>query len=76
MPRRSRLPHSPHHLSIYDEDWEFLLELFGPNGVTPTGVSEVIREIVHRKVGAYRAQYRGRLDASAGARAAAEFQGK
>lgn len=64
MTRRARLPHSPHHISIYNEDWDFLMEMFGPNGLHPMGVTEIIREAIHRQVGNYRAKYRKGLDAS------------
>jgi hypothetical protein len=50
MSRKGKLPQSPHHLLIYDEDWDFLSELFGKNSSRPIGVSYVIREIVHQKV--------------------------
>jgi hypothetical protein len=50
MSRKGKLPQSPHHLLIYDEDWDFLSELFGKNSSRPVGVSYVIREIVHQTV--------------------------
>jgi hypothetical protein len=56
------MPHSPHHVSIYDDDWRLLQAQFGKDGVAPMGVSEAIREIVNRKCNEYRAMSRRRLD--------------
>lgn len=66
MPRRTRLPHASHHVSVYDCDWELLMQMFGKQGRHPVGVSELIREIIHEKCGHFRAQYQGARDASRG----------
>lgn len=47
MSKRSLLPQSPHHVLIYDEDWEFLTQAYGKNGAKPIGVSPAIRQMVH-----------------------------
>lgn len=62
MPRKSLLPQSSHHVMIFDEDWEFLQQLYGPRGLKPLGVSQVIQTIVHRKVNELRARYHAELD--------------
>lgn len=54
MSKKSRLPQSPHHVLIYDEDWEYLETRFGPTGFRPVGVSAVIRGLVHNKVLSWR----------------------
>lgn len=50
MSKKSRLPHSPRHIYLYDEDWEFLETRFGPTGFKPVGVSRVIKELIHNQV--------------------------
>jgi hypothetical protein len=48
MPRKVRLPQSPHHVMIYDEDWVYLEGLFGRhNGPQAVGTSAAIRRMVH-----------------------------
>jgi hypothetical protein len=46
MAKKSELPQSPHHLYVWDEDWEYLISRFGQGGVNPVGVSDVIRRLV------------------------------
>lgn len=65
MPKRSDLPSSKKSLPIYDEDWEFLFDRYGPGGLQAIGVGPVIREIVHRKVKEIRAKEQDRLDEAA-----------
>lgn len=51
MSKKSPLPHSRHHVFIYDEDWEFLLTNYGPGSVNfKIGVSGAIKTIVHAYV--------------------------
>jgi len=54
MPKQSERPQTPHHVYIWDEDWEYLQSRFGSSGVNPVGVSDVIRRLVHRQVMAWR----------------------
>lgn len=72
MSRRGRLPQSPHHINLYDQDWDFLQSMLGPNapplpgGKRPPGVNEFIKELVHKKVNELRARYYGGLDSQQG----------
>ena len=52
MTRRSPLPQTPHHVSIYDEDWEFIQTWYGSGAPAGRrlGASAAIREIVNTKV--------------------------
>jgi len=50
MSRKARLPQSRRHIFVYDEDWEFLHQAYGPGTITRLGVSGAIREIIHVKV--------------------------
>jgi hypothetical protein len=50
MPRHSDRPQSRRHIFIYDEDYEFLIQQYGPDGVYPIGISEAVRRIIHGKV--------------------------
>lgn len=69
MVRKAPRPQSPHHVMIYDEDWDWLVQVYGPRGLQPIGVSTVIRETIHQKVGAMRAKQAQRLDQIGGGRA-------
>jgi hypothetical protein len=35
---------------IYDVDWEFLTTMYGPTSELRTGVSTVLREVIHMAV--------------------------
>jgi len=48
--RKARLPQSPRHILVFDEDWEYLESRFGINGIKPLGVSNVIRALIHQRV--------------------------
>jgi tRNA G37 N-methylase TrmD len=50
LSKKSRLPQSPRHVLIYNEDWEYLETRFGPTGLKPVGVSNVIRALIHQKI--------------------------
>jgi hypothetical protein len=50
MSRKARLPQTPRHVLIYDEDWEYLETRFGQVGIRPIGVSNVIRAVIHQKI--------------------------
>ena len=54
MSRKARLPQSPRHVLIYNEDWEYLETRFGPQGIKPVGVSNVVRALIHQKVTTWR----------------------
>lgn len=63
MTKRGDKPQSNHHLMIYDEDWQFLSEHYGPNGlVKGMSISEVVKKIVHQKIFAMRQKLAERLD--------------
>lgn len=50
MSKRKRLPASPRHIMIYDEDWEFLTNHFGRHTSRPLGAGPVVCEIIHSRV--------------------------
>lgn len=50
MTRKLDLPHTRHHIEIFDEDWEFLLRLYGPASESRYGVGPAIRHMVHARV--------------------------
>ena len=56
MPRKPELPHSRRHVSLYDEDWEFLTTHFGNDSGNRLGVSASIRALVHQYVTRLRAK--------------------
>lgn len=62
MSRRSKLPQHRRHIFVYDEDWEFLHESYGPGTESRLGVSGAIREVVHQKVLVLRAQLQAEYD--------------
>lgn len=69
MPRRSSVPQSPRHIMIYDDDWEYLMQQYGPTSEKRIGAGNAIRELVHRAVGHLRAAEQQLRDARASARA-------
>lgn len=50
MSKRNSLPQSRRHIFVYDEDWDFLVENYGPGAEKAMGVSTAIRTIIHAKV--------------------------
>lgn len=50
MSRKARLPQSRRHIFVYDEDWEWIVENYGPGSESRIGISGAIREILHAKV--------------------------
>lgn len=68
MSKRSRLPQFPRHILIYNEDWEYLETRFGPAGIKPVGVSNVIRALIHKQVLAWREAENAVADAAARAK--------
>ena len=50
MSRKVSLPQSRRHVQIFDEDWDFLMQEFGPGAKNNIGVGVAIRTIVHAKV--------------------------
>ena len=62
MPR-SEIKTSRRHIQLYDEDWEFLMEQYGPSGARPeVGTGGAIRAIVHAKVVAMREKLENKFD--------------
>ena len=47
MTRKALLPQRPRHILVYDEDWDFLRDAYGPGSAKPVGISPAIRTIVH-----------------------------
>ena len=58
MSRRSPIPQRPHHILVYDEDWEFLLTYMKGK----MGPSEAIRQITHQWCIRVRAKMEQRVD--------------
>lgn len=50
MSLKARLPQSPRHILVYNDDWEYLETRFGYRGLKPVGVSNVIRALIHKRV--------------------------
>lgn len=50
MSKQSPLPQSRHHVLIFDEDWNWLDDNYGPNSPSRMGVGVAIRKIVHYHV--------------------------
>lgn len=63
MPRKAKLPQSRRHIHVYDEDWEWLNENYGPGSESRLGLAGAVREIIHAKVVVMRAQLQKRYDA-------------
>lgn len=51
MSKRSILPQTRRHIWLYDEDWEFMLQMWGRDSPSRVGVSVAIRELIHRRIG-------------------------
>jgi hypothetical protein len=47
MTRKALLPQRPRHILVYDEDWDFLRDAYGPGSAKPVGISPAIRTIIH-----------------------------
>lgn len=43
-------PQSPHHIYIFDEDWQWIEEHYGPKSESKIGISQFIRSLVHKFV--------------------------
>lgn len=56
MTRKARLPQRPRHIHVFDEDWDFLFEHFGPHSTSRFGVANAIREMVHTQVRRFKAK--------------------
>lgn len=63
MSKKSRLPQSRHHILVYDEDWEFLMQNYGPGSHnSQLGVSGAIRAVIHQRVLGMKAKANRELD--------------
>jgi hypothetical protein len=62
MPKRGIRPQTSRHVFIYDEDWEFLQNLYGRGSRNPVGVSRVVQELIHQKVKGLRQAVANKLD--------------
>lgn len=64
MTKKSALPMSARHVQFYDEDLEFIDQMFGQRSAKQFGMAKAIREIVHKKVRDLRARVNEKLDAA------------
>lgn len=62
MSKRSTIPQSRHHVSIFDEDWDWLQRAFGPGSQSELGVGRAIRTVVHSYVKRLRLQEQEAVD--------------
>ncbi len=63
MSKKSTLPQSRHHIIIFDEDWEWLSQNYGPGSHNSmVGTSGAIRAIIHQRVLGMKAKANGELD--------------
>lgn len=62
MSKRAERPQSRRHILVFDEDWEYLDKLYGPQGLKRIGVGPAIRQIIHAKVKALKAREIGMRD--------------
>ena len=60
--RKSSEPISPRHVLLFDRDWDYLTENFGPGSGSKLGVSEAVRMIIRRACNAMRADAEGILN--------------
>lgn len=56
MTRKALLPQNRRHVMIYDEDWEFINDHYGPRGPNPVGISAAIKTILHSHISKLRAK--------------------
>ncbi len=66
MVKKIELPSTPRHVRIFDEDWLWLMQNYGPGTPGEVGVSNAVRKIVHAKVQAMRGQVNSKLDQGGG----------
>lgn len=51
MSKRSVLPQNRRHILIYDEDWDYLVQNYGPGSHgARVGISGAIRAVLHQRV--------------------------
>lgn len=63
MSKKSALPQSRHHVLIYDEDWKFLEQNYGPGSANAAlGISGAIRAIIHQRILGIKARAYAELD--------------
>jgi hypothetical protein len=48
--KKSELPQSRRHIMIFDEDWEFIDQYYGPRSDSRLGTGTAIRNLIHRAV--------------------------
>lgn len=57
------MPQSRRHIILFDEDWDWLVQAYGPGGFkSEVGVSNAIRTIIHQRVLGMKAKMNGELD--------------
>lgn len=56
MSKKAQFPQSPHHILVFDEDWEYLQRTYGAESGNRLGVSPIIRQIIHAYVQRLRAR--------------------
>jgi len=62
LSKRSPLPQQRRHVGIFDEDWDFLMQEFGPDSSARIGAGTAIRTIVHHHVIAMKARANAEFD--------------
>lgn len=62
--RKAARPHTPRHIPIFDEDWEFLDKMYGPGSASKLGIGPTIRQVVHIFVTAQRAKEQEAVEAT------------
>jgi hypothetical protein len=55
MSKRTEKPTVARHLKLYEEDWLFLCEHYGPDSPTKYGPGAVVRELLHARIKAIKA---------------------
>lgn len=66
MTRRSAKPQSPHHILVFNEDWELLLTAYGPGSPKNLGVGKACQQIINRFCNQLRERTNEALSASGG----------
>jgi hypothetical protein len=56
LSKKTTLPQSRHHILVFDEDWDFLVQNYGPGSANGLGVSTVIRALIHQRVSGLKAK--------------------
>lgn len=66
MSRKTAIPQRPHHVPVYNEDWEFLETYCSAKADTKLSPGVVIREMVHKRIMGLREQMNQEVDRAEG----------